>query len=270
MKNFFFTVIVSHFILVSGQNNEASILLHAKVYCTTKFQFELDENEKPLYFKPYGNPYGKFSWIYKPESRSKNEKCYVLVGYNDFDKEEIQKKAVFKILSNPLFTGTSTGSQVSSTETTQPTPESGQITQPQTPISGNANISSQTSPSQSSVTNGIPSSGPSTAPQTSAPASSVEPTQPTQKVITQTKPDRTQLLDLKIVCSNIPNKPTSLLHTKLLEGGQSIGNPFDLEKYKNCNFIATKYKDDIPEAEMKEIMENIYHAIKGPTEIMEY
>jgi len=351
---------------VAQKAPEPSAPLHVKVYCnSSKLPFQLDEKEKPINFRPFDDPYQKYSWIYDSQARPAHEKCYILIGYTNEDKTDIQK-AAFKILSNPLFAppaplpppaqlkpgqqpqlaqtaqqgqpvllaqpqagqpapvvaAPQTGQPMSAIVTAapqagqpmptpaaavpqtlppfpaipqnipgQPVPLAPQVGQPQpavatavpqiaqqsqpiplapqagqpapvvaTPQTGQpmlvvAATAPQTMPSPTTVPQTIPGAQP---PQIQKPAAPSAP-------IKQAKEGRPLLFELKIICANSPARQfTPQEIEQYLPGAKIYGNSFDLKNHKKCNFIGVKYKEDIPAPEMKEIMEQIYYALRGP------
>jgi hypothetical protein len=277
--------------------------LQVKVYSNPSPPFQLDEKEKPIDFKPFGNPYGKFSWIYKAQSKPTRDEHYILVGYSDANKNDILNKGVYKILSNPLFLCTTPLTPAAPPATLTPPPAAPVIeaaaTTSQAPIG-----TLQVTPSQQAVPTAQPpvAPAPNLPPQAGlpSPAPIAPPPQPlAPQVIKEpeltiytcdpaaqtgpvlmsnvpaipgNKPSIRQpkklLLELKMICSNDPAKEVTKEEVeKILPGAKVYGNAFDLPRHKKCHFIATDYDNNTPPTEMQEMMKQIYYAVKGPYNI---
>lgn len=265
--------------------------LHVKVYCTTKSAFSLTETERPLNFRPFDDALKPYSWMYIPKTRSEKEKCYILTGFTDKDKSDAEK-AGLKLLLNPLASGGAPapipGQQPGQPQVAQAQPQA-QPGQPQPP-QGTGQVQKPPTPGAPG-TPGTPT--PPTAPIAGAPSaqgtaanvpskSSAAPSQPGQAAptVAQTTPPPQQpqpatqaapqkdpqlVLELKVVCTNSPDLAlTPDGAKKILPDGAQYGDTFDLLRNKRCNFYAKKYKQDIPQPEMKEIVEQIFYGIKGP------
>lgn len=82
--------------------------------------------------------------------------------------------------------------------------------------------------------------------------------------IPQSQHQKQLLLDIQVMCTNIPGVP---LRKKQIEdsikGGKVYGSSFDLKGHKQCYIVAKKYKDDAPAPEIQECIEKIYGGVLG-------
>lgn len=302
MKKYYIISIAFYWLLrlqAEEKELEPVTALHSKIYCVIPPKaFSISEIEKPRYYRPFERDIAQnFSWTFRPAKSSSNiQKCFVLIGYADQDSEDAQVAAA-NILQNPLFLGTaSTDSKPTGEIKTQDkksdqpaaAQSTGQVTpsvQPKAP---------EKSPVQSkpviltatdawSITKPVVLTSQDAAKAKQAPGKPIILTaQDTIKkepvVIKKAKPqvtlpeikERPLLLDVIIACSNDKKRKLNDQDAEdIMPGSKMYGESFDLIKYKNCQVIAKKYKDDAPPDEIKEAMEQLYFAIKEPSRIFE-
>ena len=278
---------------------EPAIALHSKIYCTIPPKvFSISDIEKPLNFRPFEKDQTqKFSWTFRPvKSAQKSQKCFILIGYTDQDTDDAQSAAV-NILNNPLFLGTATSDSTPTADTKSESdkqnkemsePQStGQAT-PSAPIQASAkqsneqpivltaqNASSANQPILLTANDAAKSKQKAgdpvilTAQDTVKTEPKVQKKEKTKVIIPEVK-DRPLLLDFMVACSNDPKrKLTAQDALDIMPDGKIYGDPFNLTRYKNCQIIAKKYKEDAPAEEIKEALEQLYFAIKEPSRIFE-
>lgn len=285
-----------------GQNpkSDSTIPLHAKVYRNPTPPFQLDEKDKPQNFKPFGDAYEKFSWIYKSRARPTHDQHYILIGYSDQDQNDILKNGVYKILSNPLFLCTTPPMPQSSNPQNPPAQLAKTEQTPTSPLVAQQPGTEQFSPSvaptgqpplatatpNASVPTAQPTSSLLTAPSTElvfysceqasqqGPALNLPPTpqippKGSQQNITSKQP-KTLVFELKMICSNNVTQPITAQEVEqFLPGSKVYGNSFDLPHHKKCYFIANDYGQNTPQPEIQEMMKHIYYGIKGPYRIFD-
>ncbi|MDR3550728.1 MAG: hypothetical protein P4L31_04900 [Candidatus Babeliales bacterium] len=246
-----------------------TVPLRAKVYGINNAQtFRIQESEKPTLFKPFDAMITNYSWKYISKVRP-NELGYVLVGYDDKIAARESGAALFDPARSQLPEPAPDASAVASSEALAKGEASGKEEVVAAPASAATNPA-QAAPAPQAA---IPST--TTAPQiekkspkgTGGSPRNVKAPMKTIKHeidIPQSQHQKQLLLDIQVMCTNIPGVP---LRKKQIEdsikGGKVYGSSFDLKGHKQCYIVAKKYKDDAPAPEIQECIEKIYGGVLG-------
>ena len=181
------------------------------------------------------NPY---SWVYPSKTRA-NEQGYILLGYEDKNKDIIRQAGV-QLGTNSLQEPPPPPASAPAVETPTATPPA---------VTPGANATKK--------------------PQKATPKAQ----QPEEKkavrtqyvpYVQKTDDDKTVLLDLKIMCTQDVKKAlTKDDIAASMPGGTVYGSAFDMGKYKSCYILAKKYKNDAPQPEITETLQKIFAGILG-------